>query len=490
MKGGVRSALQAFSALFSADLGMKLVGVALLAFYTRHLTKEELALLPIYDMLSTLSLLVFSFGVFPTLLRRLPAALERNPDHARALATTGFRLAFLSACGSAALAWTFADTLGSWIAEGQDAGRYLRLMALGFPAVAARRAAEQVLWASSRFSGIARVWMARTVGSVLCAGLLLWIGLEGLVLGLVARDWIAAGVGHVLARDLFANPFRPSYPTLRLVRESVPFYLEAYVLYLRAEGDQWLVATYLGAGPLGTYYIARRVYGFLFGAFQSADRIVATSVLRRREDSDAVGQLLTRLLVLFSQTGIPAAFLVFGLTPTLITVIAGPTSQGAVVPSILLSLLIVIYLAQAPLSRGVFAVNRPRDRLAASVLESVLLVGSLAVLTPRFGLVGVGSARVLSALATSGFLFWLVRRVVRFQLPIRAVGTSVLLGAAMAAALLAGQERAPELHMVPLYTAAAVAAYLALSWLLNRRAVLLVWREFRPTGRAAPDTGS
>ena len=50
--------------LVSGDVVAKALGIAVLVFYTRYLTKEHLSLLPIYGMLGGMSTLFFSFGIF------------------------------------------------------------------------------------------------------------------------------------------------------------------------------------------------------------------------------------------------------------------------------------------------------------------------------------------------------------------------------------------------------------------------------------------
>src|SRR5210317_1297032 len=81
--------MQDVAKLISGDIGAKVIGFAVLIFYTRVLSKEEMAIFPIFLMLSHLASLVFSLGIYPILLIELPSLFRKDFQHARSLFYTG-----------------------------------------------------------------------------------------------------------------------------------------------------------------------------------------------------------------------------------------------------------------------------------------------------------------------------------------------------------------------------------------------------------------
>ena len=91
------SSIQDLGKLVSGNVATKAIGIFVLAFYARVLTKEELAIFPIYGMLSGLTPVILSFGVKANLLKWLPSLLKKNMPEARRLVASS---ALLSVSGT------------------------------------------------------------------------------------------------------------------------------------------------------------------------------------------------------------------------------------------------------------------------------------------------------------------------------------------------------------------------------------------------------
>jgi len=488
-RGGLANAIRNFATLLSADLVAKLTGVALVGFYARSLAGESLAFLPLYEMIGTLVVLLSGFGMVPTVVRRLAGLRKRDPERAAALAVTAWRIPVaVTAVASAVVAFQ-ASRLGPLLPSVDDAERLVRIMCLGFPTIAARRVSDAVLWSAGRFPQLARVEYTRTAGSVAALGIYLMAGIEGLIAGLVLRDWVTAGLSRFLARELLRRRGEQTYPPLRLIREARAFHVEAFVLYLRGHGDRWIVASYLGPGALATYFVAYRLAGFILGAFHAADRVITTGVVGRRHDVAEVEQHVRRLLVLFSQTLIPGICLVAGLAPTLVGLMGGEAHEAAELPALLLCLGVLTHFLLQPLSRAIFAVQSARERLRLSVVESILLIGSLAALTPLAGMIGAAMARVVAGAGAAVYAWWRVRRFAGSAFPVREVGVSMAAGLGALGLVYAAQQVQPALWAVPFEALLGLLAFLAVDAVFNRAALDRVMREIRPAVRTSEPQG-
>jgi O-antigen/teichoic acid export membrane protein len=469
------------SKLISVDVVVKVVATLLLAFYARRLDAESFALIPLYEMLGSFSIIVCGLGIPTNLVRCIPAALERSREETQRLTTTGFRLVVGSSVLSSLAIFFLSRPISQLISGSMETEHLVRIMLLGFPAIAAIRVGANILWATSRFGTMAMMQLTRVMGNLICAGLLLIMGLEGLIIGLVLRDWITASATLWSIRDLFLGFTVRAYPARQLIRESAAYYVEGFVMYFRTEGDKWVVASYLGAAPLGIYYIAQRISFILSAVFQATDKVMAIAVLKNRDDKKVVGAMISKLLVMLSQTAIPGIFLVMGLTPAFITILAGEGAyQGATIPAIILLMANLIAFMRQPLGRGVFGLNSPKARLKLSFAESVVLVVALLVLTPLMSTVGVATARVIGGLASTLLAFRIASSKTSIIYPLREIAISLAGSIAMASILLWWQQLFPTFYLLPVGVVMGIVVFLGINLALNRKAFMGTLQMIRP----------
>lgn len=476
---GLGGSLRSVTQLLSADAFAKLVGVGTLAFYARYLDKPSLALLPVYEILSGAVAIVFGLGLLPTLVRRMPAALERDPREARALARATLLLvscgAGLAGLGVYLAALPLAGTFG----EGEELAGAIRIMAPGFVAFALRRAGTYLLWASSRFDRMSVLTAAYACGGLLAAGLLAWGGLEAWMWGLVLRDALTATAALWFARDLLRGP-AAALDLPGLIRESLPFYAEAYLMYLTRQGDQWIVGAALGPAALAIYYVAKRLYTLLFSVYEAIDRVVTANVLRRRESPEALGEHLEQVFLVLSQTAVPLVFAAIAGTPVVLALVAGPDFGAALLPSILLFGVILTEFARQPLNRAIFALRSPSERFKLTFVESASLLPLLLLLAPPLAENGAALARLAASTLAGIYAAFVVRRTIQVGVPWRALGGSLLASALVAGGLLGLQLHDPSLVRLPLYGLGAALLFLVLTSLLNSSAFYGTWNAILP----------
>ena len=64
--------------MVSSNTVLKLLGIVSIVIFTRYLEKEELALIPVFALLGRLSVVVFSFGMLPKLIKDVPSLLKKK----------------------------------------------------------------------------------------------------------------------------------------------------------------------------------------------------------------------------------------------------------------------------------------------------------------------------------------------------------------------------------------------------------------------------
>ena len=456
--------------LTSASLSVRLVGLAALGYFTRHLTKEELTVLPVYEMLAAMATVIFTFGVQPTILRTLPNLLENDRPAARG---------FIRVSGSIFIAGGALFGIGTYLAAPRLAvvllhdpahASLLRVMAVGFSLSTLRIFFNYLLWSSSRFDGLSLLRVSYALGrALLGVGGLMVGGLRGLVVGLVLNEVSAMLVGLAFTRDLLRGESVRRHGARRLLKESFPYYLESYLMYFRAQGDNWIVATTLGPAAMSIYFVAKRIPQVLLMVTDSLDKIITADLARKRDDHDAIRDYVHRISVILANTAVPGIMVIIGLIPAVITVLAGPSYRGAVLPASLLSLMQMVFIMQIPFGRAIFIVRRPIVRVLQTSLESVVLIGSLWFLAPWLRENGVALSRLLAAVASWCYAYVLLRRSLRTGAPWQRYLRALLPAAAMAVAVQFLLAYDPRIVMAPLFAAAGGVLFLLISSMVNSR---------------------
>lgn len=470
MRSKIKEPVLSFAQLISADIFVKALAVVALAFYTRYLPKPHLSLLPIYEMLAGMSTLFFSFGILPTFVRSLPSLLQSDPPEARGMVLTGACPVLGGAAFFSLSIFCFAVHISRLLCATTAYASLLQLMTIGFFTSAVTKLAQYLLWAASRFGKVSIMNMFNSLANVLLTvGLLLLLGLKGLVLGLVIRDAISACLSLFFLRDiLFTGPVR-YYSLKKLLKQSVPFYLEGYLIYFRAQGDYWIVSTMLGPAAMATYYVAKRIYAAVLTLFESADKVITTDLARRREDLKDTKERISQLLIVISQTAVPLVFLIIGLAPSIIYVVAGKQYADSVVPCIILCVAILAQFVRAPIGRAIFVLKPPVARFKLTAVDSTCLVTALLLLTPLLNEPGVALSRFLSSAVAAVYACLVLKSVLAVRIPIGQIAMSLAASLPMTAFLLSCQMLNFNLFALPLYVCGSLLLFIYLTSKLNSK---------------------
>lgn len=454
--------------LTSANVAVKFLGLLMIAFYARYLSKEDLAIFPAYEMLAALSTILFGLGLQPTLIRELPALLQSDQEKARGMMFTGGAILLFGGAVFGLGVFLFAARVSTWIFKSVDYAHLLRIASLGFFFTAARNVAHYFLWAGARFEKLSLVQIVTALGRVVLAGgLVLAWGLPGLVWGLVLTDVITFAMSSWYLRDLILGVRVRWHPPGKLIRESLPFYLEGFLIYFRSQGDNWIVAAMLGPSVMSVFFIAKRLPQMFLMFLESLDKVVTSEIAKRQADTEEIRQYVRRTFLLNGHLVIPGVLLAIGLVPAFIIVVAGPAYTDAVVPCILLCLAQLILTLNIPLARGIFITRPPLTRVAMTVIETVALIISLVILAPPLGANGVALSRIPAGGAALLAAYFVLRRTLGLGLPWRQIGFSLLAALPMAALMLGLQVRNDSLFAVPAFAVLGVLLFLGIVSLTN-----------------------
>lgn len=392
------------SQLISANALIKIIGFVMVAVYARFLTKEELALIPVHALMGSLGIMFFGFGLQPTLLKMVPSRLEENNKEALGIMYTASTILAVGALLFSAGSFVLAQRLALIFFRDVAFTPLMRIIAIGAFFLSAREITSYVLWANARIDKISLILaLSAVIRAILCSALLFLMGVKGVIIGLVLNDAICLLISLAFLRDLIGAKDVKWHSPWHLIKISLPFYFESYLSYFRGQGDQWIVATSLGPAAMGAYYVAKRVPQLLAVIRASLDKVMTPEVSRRLNRPDEMNLYLSKLKVGLFYSMIPLFMLIIGMIPLIIALVAGDSFSDAVIPASILCFWQLVQLLLTPASRGVFVMKPPSNRVLITTIETVSLLGALAVLAPRWQVLGVVISLLFSSLVA-----WLV----------------------------------------------------------------------------------
>ena len=408
--------------LISGNVATKAIGIAVLAFYARVLSKEEMAIFPVYIMLSDLSSLILSFGIMPNLIKLLPSLLKKDIQEAQSLITTGGLLIISGTAIVSGFVFFFSDQINRLLLNNRLQTETIQIMTVGFIALSISKVAEQVLWAAGRFGYKSLLTVGESLVRPCCTiSFFLLFGIKGLVTGIVLSQIIKAAMACFWIRDIYFVDYSGFYPLRRLLKQSLPFYLESYLMYFRREGDNWIVSTMLGPASLAVYYIAKTVYNSCRMFFYSVDQVVTRELASYKLNRKLLLQKAYDVHANISLFSIPGILLVITLLPLAVPIIAGIAYQAAITPATILLLALLVDFQRISISRTVFVTLNPGTRFYITLIETLVLLPSLFILSYMFGSSGIAGARLLSQVIGGVVGYWILFRKLSFTLEYKAI---------------------------------------------------------------------
>ena len=252
-------------------------------------------------------------------------------------------------------------------------------------------------------------------------GLVVLFGVKGLVVSLILSAVFNALLYMYNLKDILLSSVSLSnISILDLIKDAMPFYLESYLMYFRAEGDQLIVTTLLGAESLAIYFIAKKPFEIVSSFTQALDKVLTVSLSKCRDDLKLYNEKVNQIFLLNAYILFPIIFVLMGLSPFLIQIIAGSSYEAAVFPSIILLLcLLMQFYWRSTFGRSIFLLQASSGRLKVTLFESVTLIILITVLGRFFEIHGIVVGRLIATVLAGVFAFLVIKTRVKFQFPVK-----------------------------------------------------------------------
>jgi len=397
--------------LISGDIVVKFLGLLTFAFYARYLGKKELFVFPLYTMVADLASITFGFGLLPTMVKMLPEMFKQSKVEGMSVFYTAGLIVIVGSGLFGVLIYVNTEWLIDLFDLVGDLTSVIGFISVGCVFRSALKVLHNLAWTTGLFGKLSIIKIVTfCVGTLLNISLLLKFNIIGLLYAFIAKDVIVILIYiGILKSYLFTKYFRICKISM-LFKTSMPFYFESFFMYFRQNGDNWIVTTYLGPQILSVYYVAKKVYTNVSFIFESLDKVFTINIGTIYANKSLLKWKVDSYFQLFMTTVCPGVFVLAGLMPFMIPIIAGTGFGDAVVPGQILLINGLIASINSVFFRIIFFSYSATRRVYFTVVESVVLIASLFILTPCFLIDGIVISRLFSSIFICVYLSIIVKK--------------------------------------------------------------------------------
>jgi len=182
----------------------------------------------------------------------------------------------------------------------------------------------------------------------------------------------------------------------RLLRRGLPYFWATASNLLTLQLDKIIVVSLMSAGAAGIYAVAV-TFSNAQSSLGEALGITSFASLSNEKSVDQQGKILTETFRQATFTSAGLCLLLSCFVPFLIGPLFGQEFAQAIGPAVILTASAALTTPSGILIQGLRGAGRPYPGLASQLLGTGVLAASAALLLPKFGLMGMAWAVVLSA---------------------------------------------------------------------------------------------
>lgn len=394
--------------LSTGSIAVKVIGIVSLSIYTRIFEPEEIAILPVYILLTDFALIALSFGVLPTFIKLLPGYLRDDIEVARGFCRRVFVIFLVGVSISISLYFLFLDDIQQVLSSRGFIVESIEILAIGFFISAIQRLCFYMIWAEAKYANEVRCNIIGAVTRPVLAVLLLTqLGPGYFIHAIIISDFIVAITAVFFCKHIIFGASVKTHTVFGLIKYSAPFCVTSYVNVTKKEGDTFFVGL-LGATELALYHVAKTFIAAILAIFTNIEKVITQKMAEVNEDAANLYQVTSKVLSLLSPL-MSFAFMAF--SPIFVLLIAPPQYAEAALYAFLLAFALHLRYLRMPSDRLLFTTEKPIYRLYISTLEAISLIGLMSLLVNTHQLIGVIAAKFMAALITLMLSLYFLSRV-------------------------------------------------------------------------------
>ncbi len=438
--------------VMTGEVILRVFYFAFFIVYVRLLSPFELSVLPIFAMIAAVVATVSNLGLPVSVVREVPRLIDDDREIALSLIQSSTALSVLVALFFSILAYVLAPIIAGVVLKSWESAYIIQWMSVGFFLYAVDVALSYNMRALSQFHGLTVKNTVLGISERLLgiAFYLIW-GIKGLVMGFNVSLILGVSLSLYFLRGVLFKRVKKHSRT-NLVKFSFPYYIEGFLTFLQGQADQVIVATFFSPLVLAKYYVAKRLSDSVELFKESLDQTL-TPALSKLSNLGKSGMEdgLRKAVTIISFFAVPLCLLASSCSYAFLFLAGKGSYLDATGIAVLLCVSAVFLFFIVPVTRCIFVLAKPVEKLKLTAVQSICFVGFLILFVSALDIVGAALGRLAYVSLSLVYALFVLKRIIRVRLDLGTIGKSILASLAMALFVASAQLVYFSIYLVPVY---------------------------------------
>ncbi|MEE9423632.1 MAG: oligosaccharide flippase family protein [Methylococcales bacterium] len=425
--------------LCSGTFVQKIITFVALGYYARTFDASEIAIIPLYYLVTNLSHVVLGFGVQAYIMKTVPELLYSDPKKAKILINKILLIAYISG--------VIFGVVFFIVSKHYTVSSELDLLTVigivGFSIGAAfecmNATQREILTAAKKVKKLAVLLVVKTILLPLLI-ICLYDNLkaDGIAVAMACVSVISCVITRFMLGSLVKNNICSNEITfLSIFSESWPYYIESGLMLLRRQGDQIVIVSFMGTEALGIYFVAQRLGEMMWSFVVQIDAVLTPELSKKAGESlQSLKEIFSVLVKVALYVITPIVIVCTCLVPMYIYLISGDRYGSASIPAAILCIKVLPEIIRVTIIGRVVLVScSALSRLKLTLVDLVILIPFSVISAVNDQLPLVALAPIVSAIGSSIFGYYLLKSNFEAEFP---VSRTVICIVNMAISLYAG----------------------------------------------------
>jgi len=439
--------------LLSAQFIIASVAIIFLAITSRLLTKEEMAIVATFYIISSIISVISSFGFPVTLLREVPALLAKKElKKAQKLIKATFLYPLIFTAILSVILIFYSDYISKLLLKTSQYALQIKIV-VGVVFIATLlNLLIIILQSLQQFPKISALLIFNNILQRIAAlGFFsLWRingYLIGWGLGIILTIFLAL---YFCRKYLFIPSGISNFP--RLFRFSFPYYVSSFARYFFTQSDQFLVGIFFTPQTLALYYICRRFFDFSYQIIQNVLDPLALKIAEfKAEGFKKIEKAIYFGIRILAYIFVPFSLGLASLSYFILELFGGSKYISGYPILFLLSVSLLFFAYFSFFETFVYILDLPKRKLHLEIILGITQLLLTVILIKILGLTGVALSILFTYLIGIKIAYLWAKEKIKVKVDVKSLLKIISFGLIMTVILIGLQKIYYNFYIIPLY---------------------------------------
>ncbi len=446
----ISSGLKLFTSQFIQNIFLMGFGI----YFAHVLSVEEMAVVALFFLFTSLTPTVASIGLIDLLLWKLPIYLSNKEENeAGSLIKTIFIIQFLVSFVLSFLMIFFAKDISMIFLKTTEYAFQIQIIGLGSHIQTLINFFDAVIRSMQQFGKLAKAKFVANVISRIVALILFFImGFNGYLVGLLIGSLLTLIMLVYYTRHLISLSSIICKDYMSIIRFSFPYYLSNITRYLLINADKYIIGLFLSPSYLATYFVASRIVEYLKQIIDSLCNPIFPKIAEFKAGNmerveNAFSKSFRYLTFLFVPLSIGGASLSY---PLLYLYGGAKYTDGAIILAILF-ISMIGYTYTGLLGINIHIMGKPVDKLKIDLTGGVISIILSFILVYLLKDIGVAVSKLGAYIGSVIIGYRILSKMFVLKFDVSVLKLSIVASSIMALIIVTPQIFIHDLRFTPIF---------------------------------------